>query len=152
MLKKLLSATIVTAALVGTYTSSAQAAGNSCITLGGTAQANMVDQTHLIAAMSGEFAGAAKAEILSQTTTDTGLSLELEHFFFNDRGGLLRTNDTAVLTAVTGRENVYMIEFTYEIVEASGAYEGYNGSFQSYGLFDLEKGQAVIRYNGEICK
>ena len=152
MLKKLLSATIVTATLAGTFASGVQADDNSCITLGGTAQANMVDQTHLIASMSGVFAGAAKAEILSQSETDTGLSLELEHFFFNDRGGLLRTNDTAILTEVTGREDIYMIEFTYQIVEASGAYEGFAGNFQSFGLFDLDKGQAVIRYKGEICK
>ena len=76
----------------------------------------------------------------------------MEHYFFNDKGGLLRTNDKAILTDVAGNPNLYMLEISYEIKESSGFFEGYNGGFQSAGLIDLNKGKVVLRYNGEICK
>lgn len=152
MFKKLLYGLIITFSLVNMNASNAVAADNSCIVLGGTALANAVDSTHLIASLSGAFAGGAKAEILAETKTPTGLSLKMEHFFFSEKGGLLRTKDVATLTNVQGRENIYMLEINYDIQDSAGAFEGYGGSFQSFGLFDLNKGQAAIRYKGEICK
>lgn len=152
MLKKLFYGLIVSTGLVIGDHSSAQAAEQVCIDLGGTGLANAVDDTHLIASLSGSFAGGARAEILASKVTETGLSMHMEHYFFNDKGGLLRTNDIATLTAVPGRDNVHMLEINYEIMASSGSYDDYEGRFQSFGLIDLDKGQVVLRYQGKICK
>ncbi len=152
MFKKLIFSLIIATSLIGGQVNSAEAKENSCLILGGTALANVIDPTHLIASLSGAFAGGAKAEILSETKTATGLTLEMEHYFFTEKGGLLRTRDIATLTNVQGRKNIFMLEINYIIKESSGAFKDYSGEFQSFGLFDLNKGQAVIRYKGEICK
>ena len=152
MFKKLLFSFIIATSLFGGHINTAEAEENSCVILGGTALANAIDPTHLIASLSGAFAGGAKAEILSETKIATGLSLEMEHYFFTEKGGLLRTRDIATLTNVQGRKNIFMLEINYTIEESSGAFEGFDGKFQSFGLFDLNKGQAVIRYKGQICK
>ncbi|MBL4647254.1 MAG: hypothetical protein JKY99_12455 [Rhizobiales bacterium] len=151
MTKTFLYGLVLSTSLLGLNASAGYAADNACIILGGTALANATDDTHFIASLSGAFAS-AKAEVTTQTKTETGLALTMEHYFFEDRGGMLRTEDVAILTNVEGRENVYMIEIKYDIHETSGAFEGYSGSFQSFGLFDLNKGQVVLRYKGEICK
>jgi len=47
-----------------------------------------------------------------------------------------------------------MIEITYHVKEdsTSGQLKGYAGTFNSYGLVDMENFEGVIRYSGEICK
>lgn len=152
MFTKLILGLIIAASLFSGHINTAEAKEESCLILGGTALANVIDPTHLIASLSGAFAGGAKAEILSETKTPTGLSLEMEHYFFTEKGGMLRTRDIATLTNVQGRKNIFMLEINYTIEDSSGAFEDYSGEFQSFGLFDLNKGQAVIRYKGVICK
>jgi len=58
------------------------------------------------------------------------------------------------LTKVPGKKGRYMIEITYHVKadSTSGQLEGYTGTFNSYGLVDMENLQGVIRYSGEICK
>lgn len=131
---------------------SAQAAETECKAVGGMALADMIDETNLVAALSGELGGGARAKITEQKETATGLTLNMEHYFINDKGGLLRTMDKATLTTIPGKHKTYMLEIGYDVVDASGTYAGYQGTFQSYGLINLGTGKVVLRYNGEICK
>ncbi|MBL4739648.1 MAG: hypothetical protein JKY12_01560 [Sneathiella sp.] len=152
MFKKISLGLVFSAGLFVFSVSSAQAANHSCIVLGGTALANAVSETELVGALTGSFAGGARAKITAQRETATGLSMDMEHYFLNDKGGLLNTNDVAKLTAIPGKDKTYMLEINYHIQNASGRFEGYKGSFQSKGLIDLGAGTVVLRYNGEICK
>lgn len=70
----------------------------------------------------------------------------------SDKGGLLKTKDKEVLTAVPGKDQVYMIEITYNVVDARGVFTGFYGTFNSFGLIKLGEGKVVIRYSGELCK
>lgn len=122
-----------------------------CMEIGGTAMGNAINDTELVAALTGSFSG-ARAEILSQTPTKTGLKLDFEHYFVNPKGGMIHTKDKATMTNVEGRKGLYMLEIKYNIVESSGALAGYKGSFNSYGLIDMNKGKVALRYEGELCK
>jgi len=147
-----LSTLFISAVMLGTVSFNAMATETQCMSLGGTGMANAIDATHLIASLTGSFQGGARAEILKELKTQNGLILDMEHYFFTHKGGLLRTRDKATLTNVAGRPNVYMLEISYEIQESSGAFDGYKGGFSSAGLLDLNIGEVVLRYNGEICK
>ncbi len=131
---------------------SAMADDKQCMTVGGTGFAQALNETNLVASVTGSFAGGARAVVTSQQKTPTGLILGMEHSFFNDRGGLLNTKDTATLTDVSGRENIYMLEISYDIQTASGAFAGFEGGFNSAGLIDFNIGKVVLQYSGEICK
>lgn len=138
--------------MLATTISAAPAKTDSCITLGGTSLSQAIDSTNFIGTINGPFSGGARGEILSETKTPNGKKLEMEHFFLTRTGGVLRTSDTATLTNVEGRENVYLLEINYDIKDASGIFEGYDGDFESTGLINLETGKIVLRYEGEICK
>ena len=135
--------------LFGFLTISASA--QQCIPVGGTALANAISKTDLVAALSGDMTG-ARAKITKQTTTDTGLLLNMEHFFVDDKGGMLETKDRATLTKVVGKNGTYMLEINYKVVKSYGSLDGYKGSFSSYGLIKLDEGKVVLRYKGELCK
>lgn len=138
-----------------------QASAEECLELGGVAVANFFfegeDQPLVISGgLMGTFHNAA-GRILSQRETPTGLVLDIEHYFGRADGGALYTQDTAVLTAVPGREGRYMIEITYDVQQevTRGTLAGYDGQFRSYGLVDMRDPntfQGLVRYSGEICR
>lgn len=138
--------------LAGLLSATATPTYAECKQITGMALANAVDDTNLVAALKGELGGGARARITAQQETETGLILDMEHHFINDKGGLLHTKDKAVLTSVPGKVKTYMLEIGYNVIDASGYYAGYKGSFNSFGLIDLAAGKVVLRYNGEICK
>lgn len=146
MLNKILSAALLTVLSSTGFSSTDQ-----CREIGGMGLAEAIDETNLVAALSGDFTG-ARAEIISQKKTSTGLILEMEHFFINDKNGLIRTRDKAILTSVPGKEHTYMLEIAYKVIDSRGTYDGYRGGFNSFGLIKLGKGEVILRYQGEICK
>ncbi len=143
-------AILVTIAM-GLLSFNVYSADKQCIPMGGMALAEAMDETHLVAALSGEMTG-ANAEIIGQKKTETGLILDMEHYFISNKNGLIKTKDKAILTAVPGEDQTYMLKINYTVIDAKGIYEGYRGEFHSFGLIKLGKGQAVLRYKGELCK
>ncbi len=155
MFKKLMYGLVVSttvATVPGT-----QAAGKSCMPVGGLGMANFVPQsdgtTTIVAPLTGSVAATA-GKITAQRETETGLEMDMEHYFMSEKGGFMHTKDLAILSSVAGKKDRYMIEITYDVQEAStsGVLGGYKGSFKSYGLVDLENLQGLIRYSGEVCR
>jgi hypothetical protein len=129
-----------------------QIAYADCLAIGGTGLGSAIDESNLVASLSGALSGGARARIKAQKETSTGLTLDLEHYFFTATGGMLHTADTATLTAIPGKHKTYMLEIAYDVLESSGSFGGYKGRFQSIGLFDIGAGKVVLRYSGELCK
>ena len=137
--------------LLGILNINVQAASGQCIAVGGMGLAEAIDETHLVAALSGDMTG-ARAKITGQKKTNTGLILDMEHYFINDKGGLLKTKDKATLTTVPDKDQTYMLEIAYNVIESRGTYAGYKGKFNSFGLIKLKEGKVILRYSGELCK
>ncbi len=150
-MKRLSYALAISAGLFSANLMKAQAAEAACIPIGGEALGQFYnDGKDVVAPMMGTFA-AARGTVKSQKQTATGLSLEMEHIFSTSDGGVVRTKDKAELTSIPGKADVYMLELAYTVVESFGRLKGYTGTFNSYGLFKMGSGEALVRYNGQIC-
>lgn len=150
-MKKIMFKTMLTSLLLLVFSFNAQAEKRQCREIGGMGLAEALDDTHLVAALSGAFSG-ARAAITGKQETATGLILDMEHYFISNKNGLLKTKDKAILVAIPGQPETYMIEINYHVVESRGIYEGYQGEFHSFGLIKLGQGKVVLRYKGEVCK
>ncbi len=151
-MKKVFFATALAASFWGLNTNSVQAAGDTCIAIGGTALAQFFDDgTQVVGAMSGTFA-AARGTVLSQETTETGFALDMIHAFSTADGGVVTTQDNIILTSVEGMENEYALDIEYTVEESFGHLKGYTGSFNSFGRLNLATGEGSVRYTGAICK
>ncbi len=132
-------------------------AKESCMPIGGVGMPNFVPQADgtitIVAPLTGSVA-VASGTITSQRKTDTGLVMDMTHYFMTEKGGFMQTNDVAILTKVLGKKDRYMIEISYHVQESStsGVLKGYKGEFKSFGLVDLANLTGLIRYSGEICK
>ncbi|MCV0428071.1 MAG: hypothetical protein K5905_21660 [Roseibium sp.] len=139
--------------------SSAQAA--ECLEVGGVAIPNFFSEGKgkpviISATLMGSVTNAS-GKILAQRVTETGLEMDMEHYFGRADGGAVYTKDLGILTEIPGKPGRYMIEITYDVQDGRGrgTLEDYSGSFSSYGLVDLrdpEDLQGLVRYSGELCK
>ena len=144
-------ATMIPILVLLVFGQSVYADDRDCMAIGGLALGEAMDETSMVAALGGDMTGAS-AIITGQRETANGLILDMEHHFISNRNGLLKTRDQAVLTSVVGKDQNFMLEIEYNVVESRGVYEGYRGVFRSYGLIKLDEGKVVLRYEGEICK
>ncbi|MCK7613498.1 hypothetical protein [Roseibium sediminicola] len=156
---KIFSKTLAATALTMLTAFPVQAEG--CLELGGVAIPNFFSEGKgepviISATLMGSVTNAA-GKIMAQRVTETGLEMDMEHYFGRADGGALFTRDVGVLTAVPGRPGRFMIEISYEVQEGQGrgTLAEYKGSFRSYGLVDLrdpQDMQGLVRYSGEVCK
>jgi len=134
---------------------------NDCLEIGGVAIPNFFFEGEgkpvvISATLMGSVTNAA-GKILAQRETETGLEMDMEHYFGRADGGAVYTKDLGILTAVPGKPGRYMIEISYHVQdgEGRGTLADYGGSFKSYGLVDLRDPQdlqGLVRYAGELCK
>lgn len=127
------------------------AQAQECKDMGGTANTRTFTENKFVVAMTGDFDGGVYAEIVrSEPVSKTELNNELRHYFATKDGSYIYTQDRNVVTQI--KDSRYYGETTYNVVEAGGDFEGYNGSFKSWGVFDFEQGTGVLRFEGKICK
>lgn len=157
MIKQLATFGLLSIATITANIAPAQAGDLNSVAIGGIGMANFVPQPDgtftILAPLTGSVSNAA-GKVTATRKTPTGLEMDMEHYFMTDKGGFIHTVDLGILTAVPGKEGRYMIEITYDVQEkeSSGELAGFDGTFQSYGLVDLNKLQGLIRYSGEITK
>lgn len=121
-------------------------------TMGGTAVTQFIQPLNgWVVAMSGDFDGGVFARVvggprdLGQGRTE----YDLEHYFVRKDGSTISTRDVGVYTAVAGSPRT-LGATTYNVVAATGAFEGMRGQFQSWGAFELDTGRGILRFWGEI--
>jgi len=152
MKSKTLNAALFAALMLAAAPVSAEAAGDNCVPIGGTALGQFFnDGKDVIGAMSGTWS-AVRGTVVSQKKTPTGLDLGMEHVFSTGEGGVVRTLDDVTLTTIPGQENDYGLDIAYTVVESFGHLKGYTGTFNSYGRLNAATGEGVVRYSGQLCK
>lgn len=148
-------------AIMALAISSTAAMAADCVQMGGVAIPHFFaegdDKPMIISATLTGTVHNAAGKITATRETDTGMEMDMEHYFGRGDGGTFRTNDLGILTAVPGKPGRFMIEITYDIQEdiTRGTLKGYKGQFTSYGLVDLRDNndlQGLVRYSGEICR
>ncbi|MFA5985110.1 MAG: hypothetical protein WC782_13935 [Methylococcaceae bacterium] len=148
MLNKFLT---VYSSLLVVLTLNAQANENTCIAIGGTFLAESIDENNRLLAATGNFTS-AHVLVIEKKKTETGLNLSTQHMFVDGKGGVIKTQDSLVLTAVPGKDQAYMVEATYNVVESKGTFAGYKGQFNSFGLAKLGEIKAILHYSGRLCQ
>ncbi|SDZ34008.1 hypothetical protein SAMN05444004_1115 [Jannaschia faecimaris] len=140
---------------------STAAPAEECIRMGGVAIPNFFgegdDKPMIISAVLTGTVQNAAGKITATRVTETGMEMDMEHYFGRSDGGAFQTKDLGILTEVPGKPGRFMLEITYDIQPdvTRGTLEGYSGQFNSYGLVDLRDNNnlvGLVRYSGEICR
>jgi hypothetical protein len=117
--------------------------------VGGTFLLNFIDQTTVVAFLTGDLQGAVRGVIREQSSDEQGiLHLVAEHAITTARGDSIVTADQATLTPI--KEGIFYMEQTQTIVQGTGAFAGVTGTLEEFGVVDMGQGQGVLRYRGQI--
>lgn len=129
-------------------------AGQVCRSMGGLGNYNYAEDGRSgVAAMAGDFAGGVYFRQIGEfRDAGNGRSEgEFEHMFVTEDGSTIYTRDQSWGVAVPGTD--YIVGgAAYTVVNATGKFEGFTGTFSSWGTFAPHKGQAILRYEGQICR
>lgn len=146
--------TFASALLAGTITYGQSARTNShCVQAGGMLMTNFTSQTTTLGTATGDLKGAVAATILSVTPgPGSATTFRVQHQWATASGMTLLFDPATAVGVPTEVPGVLGI--TYEdlkLVGGTGAYSGAYGTLRVFGAADLERGETVFRYTGEIC-
>lgn len=121
-------------------------------TMGGTALTQYLEgASGWVVAMTGDFDGGVYAKVAAGPF-DKGngrVEYDLEHFFVRKDGSTIQTKDKAVLQSVPGHDRLYA-NTHYTVINATGAFEGMSGAFESWGAMEPNTGRGILRFSGKI--
>ena len=132
---------------------------NDCISMGGTANLFTITEKSGIGVLTGTIDGAAYGEPTSDLK-DLGngdFEFTMMHYFLDKDGSRLHTHDKAVMHPDPKGEGS-TLEVEYTVVQASGRFAGYGGTFRSRGWVKAIDGESapgqhsvgVVHFEGVI--
>jgi hypothetical protein len=133
----------------------AETAVAECLDMGGMGNYNYyADGLSGVAAMAGAFEGGVHFQQTSefeQVNDEGRLEANFTHMFVTADGSTIQTEDRSWGYAV-GDTGYIVGGGAYTVVNATGRFEGFEGTFNSWGTFAPGKGAAILRYEGQVCR
>jgi hypothetical protein len=134
---------------------------NDCIDMGGTASLFTMNATHGLGACTGAIDGTAYGAPMGEMKElEPGVyELMLYHWFLHKDGSAIYTQDREILR-FDAATNTFGMEVEYTVMESSGRFEGYRGTFRGRGSFGArsidglseEHSVGAIRFEGKLCR
>jgi hypothetical protein len=142
------------ALLTGTNAFGQSSRANShCVQAGGTLMTNFISQNQTLGTATGDLKGAVAATILSITPgPDNATTFRVQHQWTTEAGETLAFEPADAVGVPTQAPGVFGV--TYEelkLVGGTGKYDGARGELRVFGAADLQRGETVFRYEGEVC-
>jgi len=130
-----------------------------CTNMGGTANLFTLTEKSGIGAVTGVVDGAAYGEPTSEPEDigDGSFTFAMFHHFLDKDGSRLHTHDR-VTVRVDPKTEVSAMEVEYTVVDGTGRFVGYGGTFRSRGWTkpaddgDGAHTVGVVRFEGQICR
>ena len=154
-LSKAISILAMTAFLVAG--ASAQSGSNKkrqiCQAAGGMLMTNLgaIDASTTMGPVTGDLKGAVSGTIVSQEVIGNNLVLHVQHHWVTESGDLLFF-DQATATSTPVAPGLYaIITYPVHLAGGTGKFAQVTGDFNNIGEVDLNNGQIVLRYSGQLC-
>jgi len=153
-LSKAISILTMTAFLVaGASAQSGNKKRQICQAAGGMLMTNLgaIDASTTMGPVTGDLKGAVSGTIVSQEVIGNNLVLHVQHHWVTESGDLLFF-DQATATSTPVAPGLYaIITYPVHLAGGTGKFSQVTGDFNNIGEVDLNSGQIVLRYSGQLC-
>ena len=145
---------ILTSLIICGCEANAVAADFETLQIGGVGNVRFMDQNHGYASSgSGPFAALSFEVTSMEPQADGSIIAVMKHDFLTPTGGWLKSVDEVIMVPVSGSPNIFSLQVRYDIVEAGGGMEGFEGQFfESRGFVNMNTSIASVRYKGSISR
>jgi hypothetical protein len=110
-----------------------------------------IDASTTMGPVTGDLKGAVSGTIVSQEVIGNNLVLHVQHHWVTESGDLLFF-DQATATSTPVAPGLYaIITYPVHLAGGTGKFAQVTGDFNNIGEVDLNNGQIVLRYSGQLC-
>jgi hypothetical protein len=152
-INRVVSILAVTASLVSGATAQKNSKRQSCQSAGGMLMTNLgaIDASTTMGPVTGDLKGAVSASVLGTEVIGNNLVFHIQHHWVTESGDTL-SFDQATATTTPVAPGLYAI-ITYPVHLSGGTdrFAQVTGDLTSIGEVDLNSGQIVLRYSGQLC-
>ena len=99
----------------------------------------------------GKYDGEISSVIIRQTLTETGMDVELRHFFDDGKGNKFWTHDHAVMTPLNVEQTRFDVYDEMAIWVGEGDFKCAEGMLVNEGVVDFATNKLEVSVTGTIC-
>ena len=124
-----------------------------CQPAGGMLMTNLgaIDASTTMGPATGDLKGAVSGTVVSTEVIGNNLVFHIQHHWVTESGDTL-SFDQATATSTAVAPGLYaVITYPTHLSGGTGKFAHVTGDFNSIGEVDLNSGQIVLRYSGQLC-
>ena len=124
-----------------------------CHAVGGMLMTNLgaVDANTTMGPVTGDLKGAVGATIVSSEVSGTNLVFHVQHHWVTESGDTLSFDPATATTTSVGPGLYAVVTYPVHLTGGTGKFATVTGDFNNIGEVDLNSGQLVLRYSGQLC-
>jgi hypothetical protein len=124
-----------------------------CHAVGGMLMTNLgaVDGNTTMGPVTGDLKGAVSATILSSEVIGNNLVFHVQHHWVTESGDTLSFDSATAITTSVGPGLYAVVTYPVHLTGGTGKFARVTGDFHNIGEVDLNSGQLVLRYSGQLC-
>lgn len=128
-------------------------AARQCQSAGGILMTNFgaIDANTTMAYATGDLKGAVSGSILSVENSGNNLVFHIQHHWVTESGDTLSFDPATATTTPVAPGLFAVVSYPVHLKGGTGKFNGATGDLNVIGEADLNSGQLVFRYSGQIC-
>lgn len=154
-MKRKMLFTILGIGLAASFSGSSLAESEKdCRHAGGTISTNFLDSSTTFGTATGDLGGAVGVSILDlQQNGDGSLTFHNQHHWVTTSGDTVLIADEQALGFPTPVPGLFAVSYGkgLSVAGGTGRFAGATGRLITFGAVDTQKGQVVLRYEGQVC-
>jgi hypothetical protein len=127
--------------------------GPHCLPVGGSISTNLgvIDANTTLGTATGDLRGALAANILGISQVGGNTVFSVQHHWVTESGETLVIDKTNAASAPVAPGLLAITNYSLHISNGTGKFAGATGDLHLIGEVDLNNGQTVFRYTGQVC-
>lgn len=129
------------------------AAVSPCVAVGGSISTNLgvIDANTTLGTATGDLRGALAANILGISQVGNNTLFSVQHHWVTESGETLVIEKTTATSTQVAPGLFAITNYSLHISNGTGKFTGATGDLHLIGEVNLNTGQTVFRYTGEVC-
>ncbi len=124
-----------------------------CQSVGGMLMTNLgaIDASTTMGPVTGDLKGSVIGTVVSTEVIGDNLVFHIQHHWVTESGDTLSFDQATATTRAVAPGLYAIISYPVHLSGGTGKFAGVTGDTTSIGEVDLNSGQIVLRYSGQIC-
>lgn len=126
---------------------------SNCVAVGGSISTNLgvIDANTTLGTATGDLRGAFAANILGVSQVGSNTVFTVKHHLVTESGETVMFDDATATSTQVAPGLFAITNYSLHISNGTGKFAGARGDLHLIGEVNLNTGQTVFRYNGQVC-